>query len=76
VLSEEAILTNFIVFGLTRSRLEPTIYSIGSEQANHYTTDAVDQVSNNSAIFMRRTNFPTFYLVILEWDYWWQYNTF
>jgi hypothetical protein len=41
VLSGEAILTNFIVFGLTRSRLEPTIYSIGSEQANHYTTDAV-----------------------------------
>jgi hypothetical protein len=32
--------TNFIVFGLTRSGLESTIYRTRSENANHYTTDA------------------------------------
>ena len=36
--------TNFIVFGLTRSGLEPTIYCTQDEHANHYTTDAVDEV--------------------------------
>jgi hypothetical protein len=34
--------TNFIVFGLTRSGLESTIYRTRSENANHYTTDAVN----------------------------------
>jgi hypothetical protein len=34
-------LSNFIVFGLTRSMLEPTIYRTRGEHANHYTTDAV-----------------------------------
>jgi hypothetical protein len=38
VLSGEAINTNFIVFGLTRSRLEPTIYRT-REHASHYTND-------------------------------------
>jgi hypothetical protein len=33
--------TNFTVFGLTRSRLEPTIYRTWGEHANHYTTEAV-----------------------------------
>jgi hypothetical protein len=33
--------TNFIVFGLTRSGLEPTIYSTRGEHANHYTKVAV-----------------------------------
>jgi hypothetical protein len=34
----------FIVFGLTQSGLEPTIYCTGGEDANHYTTDAVDEM--------------------------------
>jgi hypothetical protein len=33
--------TNFIVLGLTRLRLEPTIYRTRGEHANHYATDAV-----------------------------------
>ena len=41
MLSGEATNTNFIVFGLTRSRLEPTIYRTRSEHANQYSTDAV-----------------------------------
>jgi hypothetical protein len=32
----------YIVFGLTRSGFDPTIYHTGSEHANHYTTDVVD----------------------------------
>ena len=38
--SGEATNTNFIDFGLTRSRLEPTIYRARGEHANHYTIDA------------------------------------
>ena len=30
---------NFIVFNLTRSVLEPTIYHTQGEHGNHYTTD-------------------------------------
>ena len=41
MLSGEATNTNFIVFGFTRSRLEPPIYSTRGQQANHYTTDAL-----------------------------------
>ena len=41
MLSGEAIKNNFIVFGLTRSGLEPTIYHTRGEHTNHYTTDAV-----------------------------------
>jgi hypothetical protein len=33
--------TNFIVLGLTRLRLEPTIYRTRGEHANHYATDPV-----------------------------------
>jgi len=40
VLSGEATNTNFIVFGLTRLRLEPMIYGTRDKHANHY-TDAV-----------------------------------
>ena len=40
-LAEKATNTNVIVFGLTRSGLEPTIYRTRGEHANHYTTDAV-----------------------------------
>jgi len=39
--AEEAANTNFIVFGLTRSGLEATIYHTQGEHANHYNTDAV-----------------------------------
>jgi hypothetical protein len=39
VLSGEATKTNCIVFGLTRSGLEPTIYHTRGEHANHYTID-------------------------------------
>jgi len=41
VLNGEATNTNFIGFGLTRSRLEPTYYRTRCEHANHYPTDAV-----------------------------------
>ena len=41
MLSGEATNTNFIVFGLTQPRFEPTIYRTRGEQANHYATDTV-----------------------------------
>ena len=41
VLSGEATNTNFIVFGLTTSGLEPTFYRTQGGSANHYTTDDV-----------------------------------
>jgi hypothetical protein len=37
---------NFIVFGLSRSGLEPTIYQIRGVHANHYFTDAVIWTKN------------------------------
>jgi hypothetical protein len=37
--------TNFIVFSLTPSVLEPTIYLTRGEYANQYTTDEVDGVN-------------------------------
>jgi hypothetical protein len=37
-LSGEATNTKFILFGLTRSGLEPTIYHTQGEHANHYIT--------------------------------------
>ena len=47
VFSGEAANTNFSVFGLTRSRLEPTTY-----HTNHYTTDAenLTQLSISSVV--------------------------
>ena len=41
VLNGEAANDNFIIFGLTRPGLEPTIYRTRSEHDNHYTTAAV-----------------------------------
>jgi hypothetical protein len=38
MLSGEATNTNSIVDGLTKTGLEPTIYSTWGKQANHYTT--------------------------------------
>jgi hypothetical protein len=43
MLSREATNNNFIVFGLTRPGLEPTIYRTRGEHANHYATNAVFQ---------------------------------
>ena len=40
--SGESTNTNFIVFGLTRSGLEPTIYRTRGEHANHDATGAVN----------------------------------
>ena len=39
--SGEAANTNFIVFGLTRTRREPTRFHTRGEHATHYTTDVV-----------------------------------
>ena len=36
---ETTNITNFIIFGLTRSRLKPTIYRTRGKHANHNTTD-------------------------------------
>ena len=42
--------SNFIVFGVTRSGLEPLIYCTRCELGNHYTTDAVPEEENLSFI--------------------------
>jgi hypothetical protein len=52
VLSGEATNTNFIVFGLTRSGIDPMIYHTRGEHANHYTNDEV-------RIFLERNKFST-----------------
>jgi hypothetical protein len=39
---EVAAYTNLIIFGFTRTRLEPTIYHTRGEHANNFTTDAVN----------------------------------
>jgi len=44
--SGEVVNTIVIVFGLTRQRLETTIYRTRGEQANHYTTGAVNPSKN------------------------------
>ena len=41
MINGEATNTNFIVVGLTRPGLEPTIYRTRGEHANHYTIDTV-----------------------------------
>jgi hypothetical protein len=41
MLSGEETHSNFIVFGMTQSGLEPTIYHTPGEHAKHYITDAV-----------------------------------
>jgi hypothetical protein len=41
VLSREAANVNFIVFGLARPRLVPTIYRTRREHANYYTSDGL-----------------------------------
>ena len=39
--SEEATSNSFIVLGLTRPELEPTIYHTRGKHANHYNTDVI-----------------------------------
>ena len=41
MLSGEATTTSYIVFGMTQSGLEPTIYHTQGGCDNHYTTDAL-----------------------------------
>ena len=55
MLCEEATNTNFIVFGLTRPVLEPTIYRTRDEQANRYAIDVVldDLVLFNKIVDMK-----------------------
>jgi hypothetical protein len=53
MLSGEATHTNFIVFGLTRLGLEPTIYRTGGEHANHYTTDALEEEFEDKKMVIR-----------------------
>ena len=50
MLSGEATNTNCIVFGLTRTGLEPTIYHRRVEHANLYTTDAVNCLLDSGAV--------------------------
>ena len=47
VLSGEVTNTNFIVFGLTRSGLEPTIYRTRGDHAIYHTDDAVHCLNIN-----------------------------
>jgi hypothetical protein len=47
--SGKATNLNLIVFRLTRSGPEPTIYRIRGEHTNHYTTDAVSVIVQSSA---------------------------
>ena len=47
LLSGEATNTNFIVFGVIGSGLEPTIYRTRGEHTNHYTIGVVVMKSKN-----------------------------
>ena len=64
MLSGEVTNTNVILFGLTRSRLEWTIYHTRGEHANQYTTDAVlnyIEKYNNEKIWIEiKWNFDIF----------------
>ena len=53
VLRGEATNTHFIVFGFTKSELEPTIYSTGDEHDNHYTIDVVRLPIQRGCYLMR-----------------------
>ena len=52
MLSGEGTNTNFIVFSLTRTGIEHTIYLSRCEHANNYTTDAV----SNAGIYTQQTS--------------------
>jgi hypothetical protein len=68
VLSGEATNANFIVFGLTWSGLDLTIYRSRGEHANHYKTDQVSLMLNvmvERKIINKRCADLTLYLSIL-----------
>ena len=48
LLSGDATNTNCIVFGFTRTELEPTIYRTRDKHANHYTTNVVKFILKES----------------------------
>ena len=50
VLSGKATNINCMIFGLTRSGLEPTIYRTRGEHANHYATDAVPEFNGKNIL--------------------------
>jgi hypothetical protein len=54
MLSGEATNTNFIVFGLTRLRLEPMIYRTWGEHVYHYTINAVKKKIGNKQHVKRK----------------------
>ena len=64
MLSGEAINTKFIVFGLTWSGLELTIYCTRSEHANHYTTDAIQPFNSSKVKYNVSTIFTQIVRVI------------
>jgi hypothetical protein len=51
----EATNTNFIVFGLIRPGLEPTIYCSKDGYANHYPTDAALYIMYNPVYYIPKT---------------------
>ena len=55
MLSREATNTNFIVFGLIRPGLEPTIYCSKDGYANHYPTDAALYIMYNPVYYIPKT---------------------
>jgi hypothetical protein len=64
VLSGEATNTNFIIFGLTRLGFKPT----QDKRGNHYTTDAVNSIWNDTSneMFANCTLTVQFYIVSLK----------
>ena len=63
-LSEKVTNTNFMIFGLTRPGLEPTIYHTRGEHANHhhYTADVVqmDWICTKYIIQLIKTQFTVY----------------
>ena len=51
VLSGEVTNTHLIVFGLTRSGFEPTIYRTRGEHTYHYTTDVLHMQKKNEKTY-------------------------
>ena len=52
MLSGKVTNTNLIVFALTRPGLEPTIYNTRGKHSNHYTTDAVKNLIQQSLFYL------------------------
>ena len=56
MLTGKATNTNCIVFGLTQTGLEPTIYYTWGVHANHYTMDAINKFKKTYKIFVMVPN--------------------